>query len=202
MSEATEFKFTPTDKAPEPELGTERIPVDRYVDPKYMRLEDERIWSRTWLLAGAACDVAEPGDYFVFENLTESVLVTRANDGTIRAFYNVCQHRGNQLKEAGCGHTDYLICPFHRWAWNLDGTLRHVPEAHDFPQGRAQFDRLDLADTGLAEQQKVGDQLAQPAGLPQALQDISNPGLPSEISLNCLSNSCRYQKEDQDGYTD
>ena len=52
MSEATEFKFTPTDKAPEPELGTERIPVDRYVDPKYMRLEDERIWSRTWLLAG------------------------------------------------------------------------------------------------------------------------------------------------------
>ena len=135
MSEAPDFKFTPADKAPDPDLGTDRIPVDRYVDPKYLRLEDERIWSKTWLLAGAVCDVANPGDYFVFENMRESILVTRAPDDEIRAFYNVCQHRGNRLKQPGCGQSDYVICPFHRWAWNLDGTLRHVPEAHDFPQG-------------------------------------------------------------------
>jgi phenylpropionate dioxygenase-like ring-hydroxylating dioxygenase large terminal subunit len=98
-------------------------------------LEDEHIWSKTWLLAGPVCDVAEAGDYFVFENLRESILVTRAKDGDIRAFYNVCQHRGNQLKAPGCGHAERLVCPFHRWSWDLDGSLHHVSEAHDFPQG-------------------------------------------------------------------
>ena len=135
MSSKREFQFTPMDKAPDPELGAERIPVDRYTDPAFLKLEDERIWSKTWLLAGAACDVDEPGDYFVFENLRESILVVRADDGEIRAFYNVCQHRGNQLRAPGCGHGDQLTCPFHLWTWNLDGTLKNVPEAHDFPQG-------------------------------------------------------------------
>ena len=79
MNELTKFTFTPQDKAPDPDLGTARIPVDRYVDPKYMQLEDEKIWSKTWLIAGASCDVAEPGDYFVFENLRESILVSRAS---------------------------------------------------------------------------------------------------------------------------
>ena len=89
MNEIPKFKFTPADKAPDPDLGTDRIPIDRYVDPAFMKLEDEKIWSKTWLLAGAQCDVAEPGDYFVFENLRESILVTMADDGQIRAFYNV-----------------------------------------------------------------------------------------------------------------
>ncbi|TDI62772.1 MAG: aromatic ring-hydroxylating dioxygenase subunit alpha, partial [Alphaproteobacteria bacterium] len=89
MNELPKFTFTPMDKAPDPDLGTARIPVDRYTDPKFMALEDQHIWSKTWLLAGAVCDVAEAGDYFVFENLRESILVTRASDGEIRAFYNV-----------------------------------------------------------------------------------------------------------------
>ena len=129
------FEYTPTDKAPVPELGTNRIPVDRYTDPKYIRLEDEKIWSKTWLLAGVESDLQETGNYFVFENLRESFLITRAADGGLRAFYNVCQHRGNRLKSVGCGHATQLTCAFHRWSWNLDGSLRYVPEADDFPQG-------------------------------------------------------------------
>ena len=93
MNELADFVFTPMAKAPEPELGFERIPIDRYTDPAFLKLEDERIWSKTWLLAGASCDVAEPGGFFVFENLRESILVTCADDGIVRAFYNVCQHR-------------------------------------------------------------------------------------------------------------
>mgnify|MGYP005648699573 CR=1 FL=1 len=69
MNELADFVFTPMAKAPEPELGFERIPVDRYTDPAFLKLEDDHIWSKTWLLAGAACDVAEPGNFFVFENL-------------------------------------------------------------------------------------------------------------------------------------
>ena len=135
MNELTDFVFTPKDKAPEPELGVERIPVDRYTDPAFLKSEDERIWSKTWLLAGAVCDVAEPGEFFVFENLRESILVTCADDGIIRAFYNVCQHRGNQLKAAGCGYSPHLSCGFHGWEYNLDGSVKNIPEAHDFPQG-------------------------------------------------------------------
>lgn len=135
MNEMLRFTPTPTEKAPTPDLGSDRIPVDRYTDPAFIKLEDEKIWSKTWLLAGAACDVAEPGDYFVFENLRESFLIARAADGELHAFYNVCQHRGNRLKASGCGHTQQFTCAFHRWSWNLDGSLRNVPEAHDFPQG-------------------------------------------------------------------
>lgn len=143
MSKPALIPLTPADKAPDPDLGTERIPVDRYTDPKYLQIEDDAIWSKTWLLAGPCCDVAEPGDYFVFENLRESILVARATDGILRAFYNVCQHRGNQLKSEGCGHASMLRCGFHGWQWNLDGTLKSVPEAHDFPQGTPE-DELGL----------------------------------------------------------
>ena len=135
MNKPTDFVFTPTTKAPEPALGLRRIPVDRYTDPVFLKLEDDCIWSKTWLLAGAACDVAEPGDFFVFENLRESVLVTHAEDGVVRAFYNVCQHRGNQLKASGCGNSPYLSCGFHGWEYYLDGSIKEIPEANDFPQG-------------------------------------------------------------------
>ena len=135
MNKPTDFVFTPTAKAPEPSLGLRRIPVDRYTDPVFLKLEDDCIWSKTWLLAGAACDVAEPGDFFVFENLRESVLVTHAEDGVVRAFYNVCQHRGNQLKASGCGNSPYLSCGFHGWEYYLDGSIKEIPEANDFPQG-------------------------------------------------------------------
>lgn len=135
MNEMPEIPMTPLAKAPDPDLGSERIPIDRYIDPEILRREFEVLWPKTWLLAGVQCDVQEPGDYFVFENGQESILVTCAEDGEIRAFYNVCQHRANQLKPAGCGHTDSIVCAFHRWEWNLDGSLKDVPEAHDFPQG-------------------------------------------------------------------
>lgn len=131
------------DKAPDPDLGTDLIPVDRYIEPGILKREFERLWPRTWLLAGLVADVEKPGDYFVFENGTESILVTRADDGKIHAFYNVCQHRGNQLKAPGCGRTQSIECPFHRWKWDLDGRLNNVPEAHDFPQGTP-ADKLGL----------------------------------------------------------
>ena len=80
MKTDLKFEFTPTDKAPDPELGTKRIPVDRYTEHKYISLEDERLWSKSWLLAGVESDVREPGSYFVFENLKESFLITRSAD--------------------------------------------------------------------------------------------------------------------------
>lgn len=76
MIEPSDFVLTPTTKAPEPDLGFERIPVDRYTDPAFLKLEDDCIWSKTWLLAGVAYDVPTPGEFFVFDNLLEFILVT------------------------------------------------------------------------------------------------------------------------------
>ena len=87
------------------------------------------------MLAGAARDVAEPGDFFVFENFRESVLVTHAEDAVLRTFCNVYQHRGNRLKASGCGNCPNLSCGFHGWDYHLDGSIIDIPEAHDFPQG-------------------------------------------------------------------
>ena len=71
MNKPADFVFMLTAKAPEPELGFKRIPVDRYTDPVFLKLADDCIWSKTWLLAGAARDVAEPGD-FLFSKTFES----------------------------------------------------------------------------------------------------------------------------------
>lgn len=135
MNKNTNLKKTPLEKAPDPDLGTAPIPVDRYIDPDIMRREFDQLWAGTWLMAGLESDASQPGDYFVFEIAKESILVARGEDDKIRAFYNVCQHRGNRIKQNGCGHSKVLGCPFHRWEWNLDGSLKNIPEAHDFPQG-------------------------------------------------------------------
>src|SRR5262245_15872247 len=126
---------TPLDKAPEPDLGTALVPKERYTAPDFMRLEGERMWTRNRLVAGPGPDVPEAGDGFSFEIGPESILVTRDRTGTLRAHFNVCQHRGNRLCEPGRGRTPTFSCRYHAWEWNLDGTLRHAPDAADFPGG-------------------------------------------------------------------
>ncbi|MBT4987585.1 MAG: Rieske 2Fe-2S domain-containing protein, partial [Proteobacteria bacterium] len=71
-----------------------KITAERYISPEYMRLEREKVWAKTWLVAGVAQDVEQPGDFFVFDLEPESIIVSRAEDGSLNAFYNVCQHRG------------------------------------------------------------------------------------------------------------
>ena len=123
---------TPLEKSPEPDLGTGTIPKERYTDAAFARLEWERMWTRVWLLAGREADVARPGEWLTFEIGPESIIVARARDGALYAHYNVCLHRGNRLCEPGRGHTPTFSCRFHAWEWNLDGTLRHAPDAADF----------------------------------------------------------------------
>lgn len=126
---------TPTGKLPEPELGTELIPKDRYLTPEFMALEWERMWTRVWNLAGPVSDIPEVGDYFVFDLGPESIIVIRSEPERVRAFYNTCQHRGRRLREAGPGHASELQCPYHLWTYGLDGGVTWVPDGDDFPQG-------------------------------------------------------------------
>ena len=134
---------TPMERAPWPDLGTSLVPKERYTSSDYARLERERMWTRTWLLAGLESDLRRPGDYTTFEIGPESILVIRQRDGSLRARHNVCMHRGNRLREPGVGHAELFACLYHGWKYGLDGCLVEAVDAHSFPQG-APPERLSL----------------------------------------------------------
>ena len=99
----------------------------RYLGSEYMEREWQRVWRGAWLLAGLVSDVQNPGDFFVFDLGREQVLITRSRDGRLRAFYNVCQHRGNRLVNVERGQVANFRCAYHAWNYDLDGRLKGVP---------------------------------------------------------------------------
>ena len=108
------------------------IPARRYTSSEFAALEDARLWPRVWQLACSLDHVASPGDFHELRVGALSVLVVRGDDGELRAFQNACRHRGSALcGGTGSGLTE-LRCPFHRWAYDLDGRLREVPSRREF----------------------------------------------------------------------
>jgi choline monooxygenase len=109
-----------------------RVPTHRYTSPAFAELERERLWPHTWVIACTVDHVASPGDVFEHTLGPLSVIVVRGDDGELRAFQNVCLHRGNLLCNGGAEGLTELRCPYHRWAWDLKGRLREVPSRKGF----------------------------------------------------------------------
>ena len=96
--------------------------------------ERERIWFGGWVCVGRAEEVANPGDYLVRDLAGESIFIVRNLRGELGAFYNVCAHRGTRLLDAepACGHLGKVVkCPYHAWAYDLDGRLVGTPNVHE-----------------------------------------------------------------------
>lgn len=109
------------------------VPARRYTDPDFFELEREHIFGKAWLFAAHVDELREPGDLIAIEHLFAPVLLTRASDGEVRAFFNVCSHRGTPLVGAGRHHVKRrIVCPYHAWAYDLTGELASVPEGRDF----------------------------------------------------------------------
>ena len=108
--------------------AAETIPYRWYADPDVLRRERELIFARTWQYAGRAEQVAAPGSYLATDAGGVPVLVTRDGEGVLRAFVNVCRHRGAVLVD-GCGERATIQCHYHAWTYALDGTLRSAPRA-------------------------------------------------------------------------
>jgi len=126
---------TPTEKAPEPELGDETIPALRYFSRDYMALEWERMWTRVWLMGPRLQDFERVGDYVCEEIGPESLIFVMTAPDRVQAFYNVCPHRGNRLRNPGRGHVSSFRCSYHFFEFHLDGSQKHVPDCQDFRQG-------------------------------------------------------------------
>jgi phenylpropionate dioxygenase-like ring-hydroxylating dioxygenase large terminal subunit len=108
------------------------LPWSWYADPDVLRLEQERVFRRCWQYAARAEQVAEPGQFVATRAADIPVVVVRGKDGELRAFLNVCRHRGSLVCE-GEGRRETLQCPYHAWTYELDGSLRAAPRSDAEP---------------------------------------------------------------------
>jgi len=104
-----------------------------YLDPEVLPLEDERIFSRTWQFAGHVSQVPDPGTYLTANAGTQPVLVLRDDEGELRAFRNVCRHRGSRLLSGSGDCKKAIRCRYHGWTYRMDGQLIGVPEGRQIP---------------------------------------------------------------------
>lgn len=136
--------------------------------------ERERIWWGGWVCIGRAAEIPEPGDYLVRDLAGESIFLTRNHAGEVRAFYNVCAHRGTKLldDEPACGHVKKVFkCPYHAWSFDLDGRLVGTPNVDEDEQ----FDRDDYPLHAIAAGAYAGflfvNLAASPTDLLESLQE-------------------------------
>ncbi|WP_321390525.1 aromatic ring-hydroxylating dioxygenase subunit alpha [Emcibacter sp.] len=112
-------------------LGSDPIPASNYTDPEFFELEKKKMWPKVWQFAARVEELPEPGDYVIYEIVGKSFIIMRQKDNSVRAFYNVCLHRGRKLKTED-GWASELHCPFHGFSWNTDGSLKQIPCRWDF----------------------------------------------------------------------
>ncbi len=110
------------------------LPGWTYFNEELLGLETEALFRRHWQLACHVNDVPEPGDYLAFDLAGERAIVVRGRDGEVRAFHNLCRHRGSRVVADERGTCPAaIICPYHGWAYNLDGTLRSPAHPKSLP---------------------------------------------------------------------
>ncbi len=119
------------------------LPGWSYHSPALLELEKEHVFRTHWQIVGHVSDVPNAGDYLAMDVVGERALVVRGSDGIVRAFLNMCRHRGSRVVAEDKGSCrNALVCPFHGWVYNLDGTLRGAARPRSFPD-------LDKVEFGL-----------------------------------------------------
>ena len=121
--------------------GAKTLEQKYFVSPEIFAEEQEKIFSRCWMLVGHQSQIGKGGDYFTAQVAGESLIIIRDQRGTVRGFYNVCRHRGTRLREDACGHVSAIQCPYHAWTYGLDGRLIGAPHMNEVPG----FDRADYS---------------------------------------------------------
>lgn len=109
------------------------LPGWTYQSPALFGLERDRLFLTHWQVAGHVNDLPDPGNWLAFDLLGERAVVMRGQDGTVRAFHNLCRHRGARVVDGQRGTCKgAMVCPFHGWVYNLDGTLRGAARPETF----------------------------------------------------------------------
>lgn len=103
------------------------LPVEAYLTQEWFDREQEQLFGKVWHFGGFVEDVAESGDYVTIQAGLHPLLVVRGPDGDLRAFHNICRHRGTQLLRTIGKAKKSIICPYHHWTYSLDGELKNIP---------------------------------------------------------------------------
>jgi len=119
-------------------------PVANYTDPNQLDREINILFRNFPIIIGHASDLASAGDFLTHDDTGVPILLTRTQNGDVKAFLNVCRHRGARLESKPCGKTRTFSCPYHAWTYGLDGALRGMPQAFG-------FDGVDRTKLGLVE---------------------------------------------------
>jgi choline monooxygenase len=175
------------------------LPPAAYYDQEWFEREQRLLFGNTWHLVASNHELAEPGDFATVDAGPDPIVVTRGLDGELRAFHNLCTHRGIELVGGTGNSRSGLSCPYHAWSFGLDGELRSVPQPEQFPD-------LDLAACALSAA-SVGewggnvyvhpDPEAAPieewlGGLPDAIGSY-RPELLTEIAHFRLDAACNWK---------
>ena len=130
--QANVSRYSPDHDVP---VRGDTITADRYISRDWMELENRHLWPKVWHLGGVIAELEEPGDVIRHNFGKESVIMVRQDDGSVRAFYNTCPHRGNRLILGDATSVPRITCGYHGWQFDLDGTLAKVQDPDDFAGG-------------------------------------------------------------------
>ena len=140
-------KDVTTESVPEP--GT--FSAEAYISAAYARAERDKLWRKVWQQVGRVEEIPEVGSFITYDILDDSILIVRAAPDTLRAYYNVCSHRGRRLVDMpsgamkACGKQSGFVCGFHAWRYNLEGQCIHIAEKKDW-QGVLTEERTRLGE--------------------------------------------------------
>jgi phenylpropionate dioxygenase-like ring-hydroxylating dioxygenase large terminal subunit len=119
-------------------IGPVTVPAEAYVSQDYARAEQDRLWRKTWLQAGRIEEIPEVGSYITYDIGVDSVIITRTGPDEIRAYHNVCPHRGRRLIDTppgqhhASGKRMSFVCGFHAWTFNLEGRCTYIEHQDDW----------------------------------------------------------------------
>jgi len=134
----------PEDGVPYAVTQPDRIPAARYYDREFFELENKKLWPRVWQMACRLEEIPTKGDFVVYDILDQSVIVTRVDETTIKAYHNHCRHRGVELLKDRGRRSGGFICPFHGWRWDLTGKNTYVYEPEAFSKENMCEEDLNL----------------------------------------------------------
>lgn len=112
-------------------VGSDPLPVDRYISQEFLERENQTVWKKTWQMACRLEEIPNVGDHVIYDINDDSLIVVRTAPETIRAYHNSCLHRGRRLRDQG-GNISQLRCPYHAFTWNLQGKSVFIPCKWDF----------------------------------------------------------------------
>jgi len=167
-------------KQPYIDNGVAIVSKDCYMSTEFMQQETEALWPNTWLLAGVKSDIAKLGEFFTFDIGNESIIVSHTEQG-VKAFYNVCSHRGNRLERCDRGRKKTFICPFHSWTFKNTGELISItdkdtfrPEVIAHNPGLVEVACAELAGIIFINMNDSPDPLVKSIGLPSGYLEAYN----------------------------